>query len=393
MANNEVVSAPPVFFLHDEAPDDVTHVDICQAAERLVGFGSIVGAQRLGGLWRLYPINREIRAKLLTLKLLIRGRSIPLRSQNPFSIRDKEGKEIPSTRLSIDGLPVSIASSDLEGYLQKAGASFRSHILWEKARDEDGKLTRWVTGRRYVWIDLPTTPLPHRIQVGSFYAKLFYREQPKPVLVCFHCGKEGHRKGDPQCLGPEGTRIPDVGLAAGKGGNNDKDTDSETDETSSDEMEEESEGQSEGECFVKHNKDEEGKEPSCDEASKEVSKENKDETGEEEEDGDKTIVNEVDGIFEESSIPAEKEEKGNSEVSEQETVGKKKAQKEKKKKRDNTSPVDQGKHGRAKGNERGRPLQTTISRHFAESNRTPSLKRQNSGKLPVDGNEAQRPRI
>lgn len=233
----ELVSAPPVFFLNEEIPDDVTHVDICQCAEKLVGFGAIVGAQRLGGLWRLYPISKEVRAKLLLEKLLIQGRAIPLRSQNPFAVRNSEGKEIPSTRLSIDGLPVSISSSDIEGYLRKEGTNFRSPILWEKARDRNGKLTRWVTGRRFVWIDLPTTPLKNRIQVGSFMAKLYYREQPKPEIQCFDCQKVGHKRFDPICEGPAiwGHKMK-VSMLEGKSLNETQDTLVNGDGTSSDEV-------------------------------------------------------------------------------------------------------------------------------------------------------------
>ncbi|MCP3932451.1 MAG: hypothetical protein GY705_25550, partial [Bacteroidetes bacterium] len=59
---------------------------------------------------------------------------------------------------------------------------------------------RWFTGRRFVWIDLPSTPLPLAIKIGSQFATLFYRERPKGVF-CFSCGKEGHRRGDPECHG------------------------------------------------------------------------------------------------------------------------------------------------------------------------------------------------
>ena len=79
--------------------------------------------------------------------------------------------------------------------------------MWEKARNTDGSLTHWVTGRRYVFIDLPTVHLPPKITVcGSFQASLYYREQPKPVIRCFACHCEGHRRGDPVCKGPQSSR-------------------------------------------------------------------------------------------------------------------------------------------------------------------------------------------
>ena len=111
------------------------------------------------------------------------------------------GKKFPE-RLTIDGLPVSVASADLEGYLRKSGARLQGTIEWEKARDGNRALTRWITGRRTIWIDLPTIPLPHKLQVGSFWASLYYREQPKPIITCFDCHLQGHKRGDVLCTKP-----------------------------------------------------------------------------------------------------------------------------------------------------------------------------------------------
>ena len=140
--HQEPTSSPPVFFLVDEAPQGVTVVDICSAAEDMIGFGTIFGAQRMGQLWRLYPISLEARAKLLLVKLTIKGMKISLKSQNPFSSRDSYGKEVPTTRLTIDNVYVSVASIDIEAYLLKAGVTFRSPIIYEKSKLENGKLSR-----------------------------------------------------------------------------------------------------------------------------------------------------------------------------------------------------------------------------------------------------------
>lgn len=198
-AGGHVNSAPPVFIVHSDLPDGIDTVDICEAAEKVTGFGSIVGCQRIGSVWRLYPLSKESRAKLVGGQLCMGGRQIPMTSQNPFAMVDGEGK--PVTRLTIDRLPVSVAGSDLEGYLRQAGAMLRSPLQWEKARNRHGELTRFLTGRRYVLIDLPTVPLPHSLQVGSFVASLYYREQPKRTITCFVCKAGGHKRGDPQCPG------------------------------------------------------------------------------------------------------------------------------------------------------------------------------------------------
>ncbi len=114
-------SAPPVFFLHKEAPDDISIDEICRAAERVSGYKSIFGAQRLGALWRLYPINMEARAKLASSKLLLRNKSISLCSQNPLAMRDAQGNEVPTTKLIIDGVPVSVASQVLLDGITEVG--------------------------------------------------------------------------------------------------------------------------------------------------------------------------------------------------------------------------------------------------------------------------------
>ncbi len=68
------------------------------------------------------------------------------------------------------------------------------------ARNSEGQLTRFATGRRFVWIDLPSTSLPSMVKVPPrWQARLYYRERPKPTVTCFQCGLEGHRKGDPVC--------------------------------------------------------------------------------------------------------------------------------------------------------------------------------------------------
>ncbi len=193
-------SAPPVFFLHKEAPDDISVDEICKAAERISGFKSVFGAQRLGSLWRLYPTNKEARAKLANAKLLIRNKCISLCSQNPLAMRDAQGNEVPTTKLIIDGVPVSVSAQVLMDHITEVGYKPRSSLQWEMARNSEGQLTRFATGRRFVWIDLPSSSLPSMVKIPPrWQARLYYRERPKPTLTCFQCGLEGHRKGSPIC--------------------------------------------------------------------------------------------------------------------------------------------------------------------------------------------------
>ena len=62
----------------------------------------------------------------------------------------------------------------------------------EEVRDREGKLTEWLLGRRFVFIDLPKCSIERIIDVGSFKIKLFYKEMQQANL-CLKCKKPGHR--------------------------------------------------------------------------------------------------------------------------------------------------------------------------------------------------------
>ncbi|GFS05761.1 hypothetical protein ElyMa_002946100 [Elysia marginata] len=58
------------------------------------------------------------------------------------------------------------------------GVALRSPIKDKHYRDEMGGLTRFKSGRRFVYINIPKTPLPKMMKVGAnFTAYLYYREQ------------------------------------------------------------------------------------------------------------------------------------------------------------------------------------------------------------------------
>ncbi|GFR90758.1 hypothetical protein ElyMa_002575700 [Elysia marginata] len=58
------------------------------------------------------------------------------------------------------------------------GVALRSPIKDEHYRDEMGGLTHFKSSRRFVYINIPKTPLPKMMKVGAnFTAYLYYREQ------------------------------------------------------------------------------------------------------------------------------------------------------------------------------------------------------------------------
>ena len=218
------MSIKPVFVKNRDIPHSDSSfpkvLEVCTAAEGSCGKGLIVGAQPIRGLWRIYPASQEARLDLLMKGMTIRDTCLHPSDNNPYILRDDTGEERPSTKLWIDEVPISVADDEIKYTLSKLGCELRTAIFFERARDPDGKLTRFLTGRRYVFITVPKTPLLKSAKVGVFTAKLFHKEQKMnsspPVcsvclqtghhrsacsseVVCQTCRQSGHRRGDPSC--------------------------------------------------------------------------------------------------------------------------------------------------------------------------------------------------
>ena len=204
----------PVFVLEKWVPDGCTVYDLCFAAEKVTGPGSIDGATCIKGLWRLYPLNEVARIKILTNGITMGSKLIRFEGINPFLQR---GSENNGTRMTISNLPFSYGNEAVARNLSAAGLKLRSKITFEKARGPDKMLSDWRTGRRSVWIDLPQREVSKYCKMGDFTATLYYKEmklhmQCRRCLqkghmardcsnqeVCFDCKQPGHRRGHPDC--------------------------------------------------------------------------------------------------------------------------------------------------------------------------------------------------
>jgi hypothetical protein len=219
----------PVFILNNQLPafdsKYFSTAEICYAAEKTCGFDTIEGAQRIGGLWRIYPCNDSARQTLLIQGFSVRGVRVDVKDKNPFLVSSPDGaqREIPATKLIINNVPLSFSDEEiLRAIKGLKDVSVRSKIIAERDRDENGKLTRWKTGRRFLYISVPATPLPSSLPVGPFKASLFYKEQSTATrqahaecrkclekghrasectknIKCRQCYHEGHKAGAPEC--------------------------------------------------------------------------------------------------------------------------------------------------------------------------------------------------
>ena len=224
-ATPDINLTKPVFVKARDLPEEednrYTVSEICRACEDVAGYKSMDGAQRIGGLWRLYPANREARVQLLLEGISLRRVHVTLLDTNPFLIMGNNGQEIPTTRVTVSDIPLSYNNADIEAALKKHGCQLVSPIRYECDRD-NGKLTRWKTGRRFLFMGVPKEPLPREVKIGIFTAKLYHREQGREQrkqfqtcnnclqkghyqydcnnpVVCRVCRRQGHRQGHPDC--------------------------------------------------------------------------------------------------------------------------------------------------------------------------------------------------
>lgn len=217
-------SVRPVFVKRRDIPNveenQPTVLEICLAAEKSSGRGTILGAQAVRGLWRIFPATEQVRVDLLVKGLKLRDVCLRPSDINPYILKDNTGEEKPSTKLWIDELPISVADSEIKHTLVQMGCELRSAIISERARDADKKLTRFLTGRRFVFITVPSKPLEKTAKICMFSVKLYHKEMKmnnvNPVcskclqpghhhtactseIVCRTCRQPGHKMGDPDC--------------------------------------------------------------------------------------------------------------------------------------------------------------------------------------------------
>ena len=120
----------PVFLLRRELPPDsgsrFDTLEICLAAERVSGSETILGAQEIRGLWRLYPLSRKARNDLLINGLTLRQKTVLVHDKNPFILKGGDGQEIPVTKVWISDIPISVDGKDIETALVRLGCTLSS---------------------------------------------------------------------------------------------------------------------------------------------------------------------------------------------------------------------------------------------------------------------------
>ena len=163
------LGAPACFVFYIEV-DHLDGLKLCRAAEMISGKGTIIGAQKMGKRFRLYPSTPQARETLITQGITYENLHISILTNNPFI---DTGKKSESVKVIIGNIPLSVSSTEImDSLIGIEGVNVRSRLFFEGYRDVDKTLTSFKTGRRFIHIDKPASPLPKFFHVGQWRASL-----------------------------------------------------------------------------------------------------------------------------------------------------------------------------------------------------------------------------
>ena len=206
----------PLFFknadVEQEEGNYLTTLEICEAVAEVVDNVTLIdGAQRIGGLWRIYFLDSEARAQVLVTGISLRGIQINLKERNTFLIpkyglMGPDVEKLETTRLYVRNIPLSYDNEVIANSLTTMGVQMLGSLKYVRARNKHGQLKNFKTGDRFADIIVPDEPLPKKKQMGIFTASLYHKEQkvPKSEIECGNCKEMGHLRrecpNDPVCF-------------------------------------------------------------------------------------------------------------------------------------------------------------------------------------------------
>jgi ribA/ribD-fused uncharacterized protein len=189
----------PIFIKDMDWPSPMTNFSVCMAVTNEIDSSELIGAQKIGGLWRIY-LKSETALKKLLLGLDYQDHKIPVYRHNPL----RTGANSPDDqliRITLKDLPLSVSNQVIENYLKQTGIEIVKSPEYARARDPDThQLTSWFNGDRVMFTRELRSPMPRFIQLASFTCRVFHDGQITKPVLCTNCFKTDHTKS--KCTNP-----------------------------------------------------------------------------------------------------------------------------------------------------------------------------------------------
>lgn len=193
-----------MFFMHKDVisqqsrqAQELRPYEVCVTAAVLIGERNVEGAQNVHGIWRIYVNSRESRVELLTKGLALRHKNIPLFEKNPKSTNN-DNPGVKAEKITIKDMPLSMDNNEIEVFLAcKDGVILTSTIRDAHERNDDGELTHYKNGDRFVYAQSPIMPvLPRFVEIAGRSCRIYHQSQRE---VCRVCGEHGHKHDSELC--------------------------------------------------------------------------------------------------------------------------------------------------------------------------------------------------
>lgn len=171
--------------------------EVCVAASKAIGAKHVDGAQNVRGIWRIYTKSRESRVSLLTKGINLRQTHIALFEKNPRTTNVSD-PSIKVEKILIKDLPLSLANEEIMSYLKDhENIEITSIMRYSCERDDNGDLTHFKNGDRFVYAVWPVTPaLPPDATIIGRKCRIHH---PSQNNLCKACKEPGHKIGSDKC--------------------------------------------------------------------------------------------------------------------------------------------------------------------------------------------------
>ena len=188
----------PVIFLYKEAmpepvrrENELSSYEVCMSAANRIDGSLIEGAQKVGGLWKLYVSTTDAKATLLSRNPSIQNRTVCMYDQNPFGMRRQNRGQ---TEITIQDLPLSVENvynliTSFQGY------EIMGKVKFSRARKPTGGWSDFKNGDRFCYVKAPLKdPLPKSAKIGVLRCKMCRESQKTAEWQCKVCRQQGHKE-------------------------------------------------------------------------------------------------------------------------------------------------------------------------------------------------------
>lgn len=148
-------------------------------------------------LWNIMVATPEDRQLILTSFLHVKDQQIPVFGSNPY---DPANRKEETTKITFKDIPMNIKDETVMAEIKAFGIKPTSRVLTAYHREEDGSLSDFPNGDRFVYTrnaDLIKLNIPRKVSISSFLCQGVHPDVQKSE--CKVCGEKTHLSGDPLC--------------------------------------------------------------------------------------------------------------------------------------------------------------------------------------------------